>query len=80
MRRPTGWLARQRPEFGEFTIMLRGSLVVQSEKGQMTVQAGHAVHARPGEWVRHSTPAADGTEYISICVPAFAPETVHRDE
>jgi hypothetical protein len=46
----------------------------------MTVQAGQAVHARPGEWVRYSTPSADGAEYISVCLPAFAPGTVHRDE
>ena len=58
---------------------LRGALVVESANGQPTVQAGQAVHARPGEWVRYSTPGADGAEYISVCVPAFTPETVHRD-
>ena len=80
MRSPSGWAEPgQRPEFDEFTIVLRGALVVDSEEGQMTVQAGQGVHARPGEWVRYSTPGADGAEYISVCVPAFAPDTVHRD-
>jgi mannose-6-phosphate isomerase-like protein (cupin superfamily) len=80
MRSPSGWAEPgQRPEFDEFTIVLRGALVVEWEGGQMTVQAGQGVHARPGEWVRYGTPGADGAEYISVCVPAFAPDTVHRD-
>ena len=81
MRSPAGWSEpRQRPEFDEFTIVLRGALVVESDGGQMTVQAGQGVHARPGEWVRYSTPGADGAEYISVCVPAFTPGTVRRDD
>ena len=80
MRSPSGWAEPgQRPEFGEFTIVLRGAVVVEFEGGQMTVEAGQAVHARPGEWVRYSTPGKDGAEYVSICLPAFAPDTVHRD-
>jgi len=80
MRSPSGWSEPgQRPEFDEFTIVLRGSLVVESEGDQVTVQAGQGVHTRPGEWVRYSSPGADGAEYISVCVPAFAPDTVHRD-
>ena len=62
------------------TIVLRGALVVESEGEQITVQGGQGVHTRPGEWVRYSTPGADGAEYISVCVPAFAPGTVHRDD
>jgi mannose-6-phosphate isomerase-like protein (cupin superfamily) len=81
MRSPSGWAEPgQRPEFDEFTIVLRGALVVESEGGQLTVTAGQGVHARPGEWVRYSTPGADGAEYISVCMPAFAPGTVHRGE
>jgi mannose-6-phosphate isomerase-like protein (cupin superfamily) len=59
--------------------VLRGAVVVEFEGGQMTVEAGQAVRARPGEWVRYSTPGADGAEYVSVCLPAFAPDTVHRD-
>jgi mannose-6-phosphate isomerase-like protein (cupin superfamily) len=81
MRSPSGWSEPgQRPEFDEFTIVLRGSLVVESDGDQVTtVQTGQGVHTRPGEWVRYSSPGADGAEYISVCVPAFAPDTVHRD-
>jgi mannose-6-phosphate isomerase-like protein (cupin superfamily) len=81
MRSPSGWAEPgQRPEFDEFTIVLRGALVVESEGGRMTVEAGQGVHTRPGEWVRYSTPGADGAEYIAVCLPAFAPDTVHRDD
>jgi mannose-6-phosphate isomerase-like protein (cupin superfamily) len=81
MRSPSGWAEPgQRPEFDEYTVVLRGALVVESAGGQLTVQAGQAVHTRPGEWVRYSTPGADGAEYISVCVPAFTPGTVHRDD
>ncbi len=80
MRSPSGWAEPgQRPEFDEFTIVLHGTLVVESETGQLTVRAGQGVHTRPGEWVRYSTPADGGAEYISVCLPAFSPGTVHRD-
>ena len=81
MRSPSGWAEPgQRPEFDEFTIVLRGALVVESDDGQLTVQAGQAVHARRGEWMRYSTPGPDGAEYISVCMPAFTLGTVHRDD
>ena len=81
MRSPAGWAEPgQRPDFDEYTLVLRGLLVVESETGELRVRPGQAVRARPGEWVRYSTPEADGAEYISVCVPAFSPDTVHRDE
>jgi mannose-6-phosphate isomerase-like protein (cupin superfamily) len=81
MRSPSGWSEPgQRPEFDEFTVVLRGALVVEHEGGTFEVTAGQAVHARPGEWVRYSTPGADGAEYVAVCLPAFSPESVHRDE
>ena len=81
MRSPAGWSEPgQRPEFDEYTIVLRGAVDVEHEGGQITVRAGQAVHTRPGEWVRYSTPGDEGAEYISVCLPAFAPGTVHRDE
>jgi mannose-6-phosphate isomerase-like protein (cupin superfamily) len=77
MRSPSGWAEPgQLPEFDEYTIVLRGTLSVESESGQMTVRAGQGVHARAGEWVRYSTPGDEGAEGISVCVPAFAPGTV----
>ena len=80
MRSPNGWMEPgQRPDFDEFTIVLKGMLHVDYEGGQMDVQAGQAVITRKGEWVRYSTPTPEGAEYIAICLPAFSPETVHRD-
>jgi mannose-6-phosphate isomerase-like protein (cupin superfamily) len=81
MRSPSGWVEPgQRPEFDEFTVVLHGALSVESEEGQITVGAGQGVHARAGEWVRYSTPGEEGADYISVCVPAFTPGTVHRDD
>ena len=81
MRSPQGWIEPgQKPDFDEFTIVLRGMLRVKSESGELDVNAGQAVVARAGEWVQYSTPNADGAEYIAVCLPAFSMETVHRDE
>ena len=80
MRSPGGWEEPgQRPEFQEVTLVLRGMVRVEHEGGALDVHAGEAVVAFPGEWVRYSSPAPGGAEYIAICLPAFAPETVHRD-
>jgi mannose-6-phosphate isomerase-like protein (cupin superfamily) len=80
MHSPSGWVEPgQRPEFEEFTIVLKGMLRVEFEGSQFDVNAGQAVVTHPGEWIRYSSPGADGAEYLAICVPAFAPATVHRD-
>ena len=77
---PGGWQEPgQRPEFEEITIVLKGILHVEHEGGAFDVAAGQAIVAAPGEWVRYSTPLAEGAEYIAICLPAFSPDTVHRD-
>jgi len=81
MRSPGGWLEPgQTPEFDEFTLVLKGLLRVEHRGGALEVRAGQAVIAHQGEWVRYSTPEPDGAEYIAVCVPAFSPETVHRDQ
>lgn len=78
---PEGWVEPgQRPEFEEITVVLNGTLRVDYDGGQLDVHAGQAVIARPGEWVRYSSPSPGGAEYIAVCLPAFSPETVHRDE
>jgi len=78
---PSGWQEPgQRPEFEEITVVLRGMLRVEHEGGTFDVRAGQAVMTSPGEWVRYSTPEADGAEYVAVCLPAFSPTTVHRDE
>ncbi len=81
MRSPAGWSEPgQRPEFDEFTLVLRGALRVEHEGGELTVAAGQAVHTAAGEWVRYSSPGAEVAEYVAVCLPAFTLETVHRDE
>ncbi len=78
---PEGWEEpRQRPEFEEFTVVLRGLLRVDYQTGRLDVQEGQAVVANAGEWIRYSTPEPGGAGYIAICVPAFSPDTVNRDE
>lgn len=81
MRSPQGWLEPgQTPEFDEFTIVLKGTLRVEHKGGTLDVNAGQAVIAHAGEWIRYSTPEAGGAEYIAVCLPAFSMESVHRDE
>jgi len=78
MRSPEGWVEPgQTPEFDEFTIVLRGKVLVSYRGGEIEVKAGQAVIAHAGEWVRYSTP--EGAEYIAVCLPAFSMEAVHRD-
>ncbi|MGF1494167.1 MAG: cupin domain-containing protein [Microcoleaceae cyanobacterium] len=80
MASPSGWMEPgQRPEFEEITVVISGFLRVEFEVGEFDVKAGQAVVAKPGEWVRYSTPGPDGAEYVAICIPAFSPDTVHRD-
>lgn len=78
---PEGWSEPgQRPRFEEITLVLNGTLHVEYEGGEMDVRSGQAVVARPGEWVRYSSPAPEGAEYIAVCMPAFSPDTVQRDD
>jgi len=80
MASPAGWQEPgQTPEFDEYTLVLRGSLRVETRAGAVDVPAGQAIVAPKGEWVRYSTPGSEGAEYIAVCVPAFSPDTVHRD-
>jgi len=81
MRSPEGWVEPgQTPEFVGFTVVLRGLLRVHHKSGSLDVRAGQAVITNPGEWVQYSTPEPGGAEYIAVCVPAFSPQSVHRDE
>lgn len=80
MMSPPGWVEPgQTPEFDEYTIVLTGSLRVTGKSDVVDVGAGEAVVAHRGEWVQYSTPGPDGAEYVAVCVPAFSPQTVHRD-
>ena len=78
---PSGWQEPgQRPQFEEITVVLNGMVRVEHEHGVLLVRAGEAVVTTPGEWVRYSTPESGGAEYVAICVPAFSPDTVNRDD
>ena len=78
MQSPSGWVEPgQTPEFDEYTVVLKGALTVKSKTGTLIVRAGQAIHTPKGEWVQYST--AEDCEYIAVCLPAFAPDTVHRD-
>jgi len=79
MTSPAGWTEPgQTPQFDEYTVVLKGAVVVETREGSTRVEAGQAYHSPGGEWVRYSTPD-EPTEYVAVCTPAFSPETVHRD-
>lgn len=81
MTSPGGWTEPgQTPEFDEYTLVLKGELRVETVSRVVVVKAGQAIVTNKGEWVRYSTPHPDGADYIAICLPAFSPETVHRDD
>ncbi|MCP4155754.1 MAG: cupin domain-containing protein [bacterium] len=81
MTSPSGWVEPgQKPDFDEYTVVLKGVLRVETKGEILDVQAGEAVITPKGEWVRYSTPGNEGAEYIAVCLPAFSPDTVHRDE
>jgi len=80
MESPSGWIEPgQTPEFDEYTVVLKGTLRVTTKSGDLDVVAGQAVITHAGEWVKYSTPGPEGAEYIAVCLPAFSPDTVHRD-
>ena len=81
MKSPSGWIEPgQTPAFDEYTLVLRGTLQVKSKQGTLEVAAGQAVIVPHGEWVQYGTPGPEGAEYIAVCLPAFSPGTVRRDE
>jgi mannose-6-phosphate isomerase-like protein (cupin superfamily) len=81
MRSPEGWVEPgQRPDFDEWTLVLDGTLRVEHETGVIEVRADQAILVSGGEWVQYSTPYPGGAEYVAVCVPAFSPDTVHRDD
>jgi mannose-6-phosphate isomerase-like protein (cupin superfamily) len=80
MKSPGGWVEPgQTPEFDEYTLVLRGMLKVTTQSESFEVREGQAIITQGGEWVQYSTPEPDGAEYVAVCLPAFAPDTVHRD-
>ena len=81
MKSPSGWSEPgQKPEFDEFTVVLQGVLHIRLKDREFDVAAGQAVSISAGEWVQYSSPHPEGAEYIAVCLPAFSPELVHRDQ
>jgi mannose-6-phosphate isomerase-like protein (cupin superfamily) len=81
MTSPPGWIEPgQKPEFDEYTFVLKGLLRVETKDTVVDVSEGQAIIVEKNEWIRYSTPTEEGAEYIAVCLPAFSPETVHRDE
>jgi mannose-6-phosphate isomerase-like protein (cupin superfamily) len=81
MQSPSGWIEPgQRPDFDEYTVVLKGMLRAETKNGTIDVRPGEAVIVHAGEWVRYSTPGPEGAEYIAVCMPAFSPETAHREK
>src|SRR5688500_16494579 len=82
MKSPQGWVEPgQKPEFDEYTVVLKGTLRVTTKDGtSVDVHAGQAIITPRGEWVQYSTPGPEGAEYVAVCTPAFSPDAVHRDE
>ena len=81
MKSPQGWVEPgQTPAFDEYTLIIRGTLKVSSAESEMILNEGQSVLVRAGEWVQYSSPNEGGAEYVAICLPAFSPELVHRDE
>ncbi len=80
MKSPEGWEEPgQSPEFDEFTLVLAGCLKVKTREREYLVKTNEAIHLRYGEWVQYSSPFEGGAEYIAICLPAFSPDSVHRE-
>jgi mannose-6-phosphate isomerase-like protein (cupin superfamily) len=80
MKSPSGWVEPgQTPEFEEYTVVLKGTLHVKTKDQEFDVSAGQAVISHKGEWIQYSTPSPEGAQYIAVCIPAFTPESVHRD-
>jgi mannose-6-phosphate isomerase-like protein (cupin superfamily) len=80
MQSPGGWVEPgQTPEFDEYTVVLAGTLRVNHKGGVTDVLAGQAIISKAGEWVQYSSPNPEGAQYIAVCLPAFSPQTVHRD-
>ncbi len=81
MKSPCGWVEPgQKPEFDEYTVVLKGTLHVRLRDAEFDIRAGQAVIVGKGEWVQYSSPGEEGAEYIAVCLPAFSPKLVHRDD
>ena len=80
MHSPEGWVEPgQTPGFDEYTVVIEGTLHVKTNKEEFDINSGEAVYISKGEWVQYSSPCSQGAKYVSVCLPAFSPDTVNRD-
>ena len=81
MTSPEGWIEPgQKPEFNEYTLVLKGKLKITTRDEEFEITAGQGIMTAKDEWVQYSTPFKGGAEYIAVCLPAFSPDLVHRDD
>ena len=81
MKSPEGWEEPgQCPEFDEYTVVLKGALKAKTKSTEFIIRDGQAIFVEKNEWIQYSSPFKGGAEYIAVCLPAFSPDTVHRDE
>ena len=81
MNSPEGWIEPgQQPKFNEYTVVLKGKLKITTRNEEFEVSEGQGMMTEKDEWVQYSTPFKGGAEYIAVCLPAFSPEIVHRDD
>jgi mannose-6-phosphate isomerase-like protein (cupin superfamily) len=81
MKSPEGWEEPgQCPEFDEYTLILKGKLKVETKSEEFILDKGMAIYTEKKVWVKYSSPFKGGAEYIAVCMPAFSPDLVHRDD
>jgi mannose-6-phosphate isomerase-like protein (cupin superfamily) len=81
MKSPEGWSEPgQTPKFNEYTVVLKGKLRISTKDEEFEVSEGQGIMTEKDEWVRYSTPFEGGAEYIAVCLPAFSPDIVRRDD
>lgn len=81
MKSPQGWVEPgQTPEFDEYTIVLKGTIQIETKEETYKVDEGQSFYSCKGEWIKYSIPFPNGAEYVAICLPTFSIETVNRDK
>jgi len=81
MTSPEGWVEPgQQPKFNEYTLVLKGKLRIKTRNEEFEITAGQGIMTEKDEWVQYSTPFEGGAEYVAVCLPAFSPDMVRRDD
>ncbi len=78
---PPGWSEpHQRPEFDEITIMVSGRKEIEIDGDVVVIGKGESILIQRGARIRYANPFDEPAEYYSVCLPAFSPQSVHREE